>query len=120
MAGFRRLFRCAFEDGQLRHLHPAEQDDYGACAAFGYKVVSTKVVHPQANAVISLDHPEKRHLAARFEGGDIRILLHPEAVVGRSLADAEADELLDWSGIAAENDDDGIIVKLAKVSPTAR
>jgi hypothetical protein len=117
---FRRLYRCSYVDGHITKLTAALDDDYADCTANLYKVIATDIDHPLVNVVIHCSKgPNERFLAAYFEPGDIRVLLHSEAVVGRSLVDAQADPLLDWSGVAAEVDDEGIIVKLIKISTTA-
>jgi hypothetical protein len=117
---FRQLYRCSYVDGHITGLAAALDDDYADCTANLYTVIATDIDHPQVNAVIRCSKGnDESFLAAYFEPGDIRVLLHPEAAVGRSLADAQADPLLDWSGIAAETDGGGTIVKLAKVSTTA-
>jgi hypothetical protein len=117
---FRRLYRCSFANGKVTRLTAALDDDYADCSAHLYEVVATGIEHPQVNTVI---RSSKRNghtlLAAHFEPREIRVVLHHEAVIGRLLADAQADELLDWSGVAAETDEAGIIVGVTRTSGTA-
>lgn len=115
---FRQLYRCQYEDGQVTVLGSAQHYDYAACTAHGYHVVATNVEHPTVNVVIACGGREKHHYAARFDAGEVIVLLHPEAAIGRSLADAEADMLLNWTGVRAETDEYGTIVAVRRARAT--
>jgi 2-keto-4-pentenoate hydratase len=111
---FHKLYRCVYEDGRCSRLSEAETYDYAECAAYGIEVIDTRLEHPLANTVIRCGPHLPFCFATRFAPGEIGVLVHPEAVIGRSLTDAAQDELLDWSGVAAETDEQGIIVGVTR------
>lgn len=113
-AGFRRLYRCSLADGEPHDLRAAASDDYAECAAHGYELSQSGLSHPMVNAVIRCGRRRELQLATRFGPAEILLLLHPEAALGRSLAEAEADGLLNWSGVLAETDAQGLIVALVR------
>jgi hypothetical protein len=69
-----------------------------------------RIDRPQVNAVIRWGKSDHGNvLTAHFEPGEIRLFLHHEAVVGRPLEDAQADEPLDWASVAAGSNGNSII-----------
>jgi hypothetical protein len=107
---FNKLYRCTYEDGRCSHFSEAEIYDYAECSAYGIEVIDTGLEHPLANTVIRCGSHLPFLFATRFDREEIRVRQHPEAIIGRSLAEATQDELLDWSGAVAETDEQGIIV----------
>jgi hypothetical protein len=111
---FHKLYRCVYEDGRCSRLSEAETYDDAECAAYGFEVIDTRLEHPLADTVIRRGPHLPFLFATRFAHEEIRVRLHPEAIIGRSLADAAQDELLDWSGVAAETDEQGILVGVTR------
>ena len=50
---------------------------------------------------------------ARFDVGGLDVTAHPEAVIGRSLDEAMADELLRWRGARQLTDSRGVVAAVS-------
>jgi hypothetical protein len=84
----------------------------------GYRILDTTVRGWSGfNALI--ETPSRRvpgtwsSYLARFEPGGIDVAAHPEAAIGRPVADACADELLSWNRARPLTDAGGVVVAVS-------
>ena len=94
------------------------EDEVRRLLRHGYRVLDTSVrAWNGFNALI--EAPSRRlpgtwsSYLARFEAGGVDVAAHPEAVIGRSLDEVLADELLRWRGAQPLSDDNGMVAAVS-------